>query len=93
MATTMLVSHRGKVQKIALFKGLEPGELNSILQTVFGIKTLVVGFLSQVRGEARLSRTTSGSRGLCAFRNKCRLRAVVFTPARTELYINIYIPV
>ena len=48
MTSLVSLSYGGKTQTVALFEGLSPDELTSVLQTVFGFSGNVVGILGAV---------------------------------------------
>ena len=48
MTTLVNVNYKGKSQTIAIYPGLVPDELSSVLQAVFGFSGNVVGILAQV---------------------------------------------
>ena len=48
MTTLVNVNYKGKSQTIAIYPGLVPDELSSVLQAVFGFSGNVVGLLAQV---------------------------------------------
>ena len=52
MTTLVNVNYKGRSQTIAIYPGLVPDELSSVLQAVFGFSGNVVGILAQVRCDA-----------------------------------------
>lgn len=48
MTSLVSLTYAGKTQTVALFEGLSPSELTSVLQTVFGFSGDVVGILGEV---------------------------------------------
>jgi hypothetical protein len=54
MTTLVNVNYQGKSQTIAIYPGLVPEELSSVLQAVFGFSGNVVGILAQVSSNVRV---------------------------------------
>jgi hypothetical protein len=50
MTTLVSLNYKGKQQTVALFEGLSPDELTSVLKTVFDFSGNVVGILAEVSG-------------------------------------------
>ena len=48
MTSLVSLTYADKTQTVALFEGLSPAELTSVLQTVFGFSGDVVGILGEV---------------------------------------------
>ena len=55
MTSLVSLTYGGKTQTVALFEGLSPDELTSVLQTVFGFSGNVVGILGEVGAQMLLT--------------------------------------